>query len=145
MSKAKKIAPTKITAKPKPKPAAVKSTAKAKAATSTVTSKTAPAKLTEVEKLKLQIKKLRASLKEATSENELQQKQIASLTRKNTNLSRKLDTTLAVTKPKTRAKAITLTLPETPKKPRSTAKPRSKQQSSDSNNEQWVDKWWDTF
>jgi hypothetical protein len=126
----------------------VKKPAVRKASTATAATKAAPAKLTEVEKLKLQIKNLRASLKEATTENELQKKQIVSLTRKNTNLMRKLDTPSAVTKPKARtnqAKPISLALPKQETKLRPKTSTRAKQKAGDSDNEKWVDKWWETF
>ena len=153
-----KVAAVKTTAKAKPtakkasaaKPkTAVKiTTARSKVAVKAATTKAAPTKLTDVEKLKLQIKNLRASLKETTTENELQKKQIVSLTRKNTNLMRKLDTPSTVTKPKARtnkAKPISLALPKQETKLRPKTSTRAKQKAGDSDNEKWVDKWWETF
>jgi hypothetical protein len=77
----------------------------------------------------------------------MKQKQVDSLTRKNASLTRKLDAPSTAAKPRKKAKAkpITLSLPDLPKKPKSTTKTKSKKKSSDSSNEQWVDKWWDTF
>ena len=125
MTKAKKKVTPKITTKAKASlitkkaPSSAKKPVVRKAPTTVPKTKTAPAKPTEIEKLKLQIKNLRASLKETKTENELQQKQIASLTRKNANLTRKLDAPSTATKPKART--------------------------SNSDNEKWVDKWWETF
>ena len=121
LAKPQKKAPTKRVTKPKPK-----------------TSLKPPTKLTETDKLKLQLKKLRAELKISKTDNELHQKQIESLNRKNANLNRRLSPSLAkaktTVKPKQlQAKPIAL----------STPKPRVRKGSSE--NEHWVDKWWDSF